>query len=317
MQVGLWILSCLMVWLLLALAFRTVVKHGGRKVVPINPQELIIYPARAASLARTPRGEQLQDARAFTLAERFLPLEGVFNFRDLGGYRTQEGGTVRWGKIYRSDEFSELSDADLEALAHLELRTIIDLRSPREIRGKENRLPPNSTYRQIRIYKREPITDYLGVTLFRRHLLAQALGANYIKLAETRAKTIGAALRLLADAQNLPIVYHCSAGKDRTGIVCALALSLLGVPDEVIIADYSLSNLGFEHYYTEFIAEGRLNGWGIPYEEFQAVFIVRPDWMRSLLAHLRENYGSIENYLLDRAGLQPQELERIRENLLA
>jgi protein tyrosine/serine phosphatase len=159
--------------------------------------------------------------------------------------------------------------------------------------------------------------EYFWIVFFQRHLLAPALGANYIKLAENRAKTFGAAIRLLADPRHIPLVYHCSAGKDRTGIVCALVLSLLGVLDETIIADYSLSNLGYEHYFSEFIESGRLDGWGIPYEEFQPLFVVQPDWMRNLLQHIREKYGSAENYLLHKAGLTRQELDSIRTNLLA
>lgn len=278
---------------------RLALKRGGRKVNTIDPQKLIIV---------SPDGS--------ALANRVIPLEGVHNFRDVGGYRSAAGRSVRPGLFFRSDEFSELSNADLETLKALGLRTIIDLRNPSEIKGKENRPIQGSVYRQIRIYKRDPILRYLPIALFRRHALPQALGASYIHLIETRARAFGAALQFLTDEGNLPIVYHCSAGKDRTGIVAALALAVLGVPAETIVADYSLSNLGFEHYYTEFIASGRLNRWGVPYEDFQALFIVDPNWMKNLLAHLSRKYGDVETYLIRKAGLTADDLQKIRKNLL-
>jgi len=291
---------------LLLLGLRAAIRRGGRKVRPVDPLASILYPG----------DEDGEDAHRFTVVKRFLPLEGAHNFRDVGGYRTQEGRRVRWGQVFRSDELSELSVADLDLLESLGLRSIIDLRSPREMKGKASRLPAGSIYRHIRLYKREPILEYLPLVLFRRHALPQAMAANYLRLAETRAETFGAALRLLADPQNLPILYHCVAGKDRTGIVAALILSLLGVPEAAVVADYTLSNLGFEHYYTEFVESGRLDHWGVPYEDFRIMFIVQPAWMQNLLAHLHTKYGGVEDYLIHKAGLEPETLARIRQNLL-
>lgn len=306
MSIGLWISILLLGIVLLTLGFQIAVKRGGQKVKPINHRDLIIFP----------EGNNPKDEPDLATKQRLIPLEGAFNFRDVGGYLTREGRRIPWGRIYRSDEFSELSDADLYTLNDLGLRSIIDLRSLRERKGKENRLPVGSTYHQIPIYKREPLREYLWVALFRRHALPQALGDNYINLAETRAKTFGLALRFLINQQNLPLVYHCSAGKDRTGIVAALILSLLGVAEETIIADYSLSNLGFEHYYMEFVESGRLDRWGVPYEEFQGLFLVQPSWMKNLLSHLKSKYGSINDYLICQAGFTQQELNTICKNLL-
>jgi protein-tyrosine phosphatase len=299
---GFWVISIIVGLVVLWWFFRQAVQRGGRNVKPLHPEDLIIYPAGGV---HTPVNEK-----------RFVKLDGAYNFRDLGGYSTQDGRSLPWGMFFRSDELSEISDTDLVTLQNLHLRTIVDLRSPREIKSKGNRLPVGSRYRQIQIYKREPIMDYLWVVLFRRHLLAQALGGNYIRMVETRALAFGEALRFLTQPDNYPIVYHCSAGKDRTGILSALTLSVLGVAEETIIADYTLSNLGFDHYFAEFIAEGRLDRWQIPYEEFQAFFIVHPEWMRNLLTYLDKRYGSVENYLLQKAGLTQEELESIRENLL-
>lgn len=256
------------------------------------------------------------DGRKLKVAERHVPLEGAYNFRDLGGYRTQEGQYICWGKLFRADELSELTDADLDYLRAMDISTIIDLRSPIEMRGKENRLPPGVVYRHMRIYKKEPIRRYLLDILFRRHKLSQAMGASYPMMAEENAEAFGAVLRRFADPKNLPAIFHCSAGKDRTGIITAYLYAFLGVPDETIIADYSLSNLGFDHYFTEFIASGRIARSGIPPDEFRALFMVDPAWMENLLTYIGTNYGSMQNYLIQKAGLDQTTLNRIRENML-
>ena len=300
MVAGKWLLFLLIGFGLLRWGLRLAIKRGGRKVTAIDPRDLIVHSHQSTATTN-----------------RIVQLEGAYNFRDLGGYQTSGGRVVQQGRFFRSDEFSELSDADLETLKALGLHTIIDLRNPSEIKGKENRPIAGSSYQQIRIYKRDPLMRYMPIALFQRHILPKALGDSYIHLIETRAQAFGAALRVLTAEDNLPMVYHCSAGKDRTGIVVALALSVLGVPTETIIADYSLSNLGFEHYYTEFIASGRLDRWGVPYEDFQPLFIVDPDWMKNLLAHLYSKYGNVETYLIRKAGLTVEDLQSIRKNLLA
>jgi protein-tyrosine phosphatase len=283
--------------LCLTLALRWAIKRGGHKIEPINPETLIIYPPNASA--------------------RLIPLGGARNFRDLGGYHTRDGRQVEWGKAFRSDQLCDLSDQDREHINGLGLRLMIDLRNPSEIKGQEAFIPSGCAYRQMRVYKREPLAEYWSVLLFRRHAISQAMADSYILLAETRAEVFGAILRLFANADNFPINYHCTSGKDRTGIVTALLLSLLGVPDETIIPDYSYSNRGFEHYYRKFVTRGRLDILGVPYEEFSAVFMVDPHWMENLLAHIRSHYGSVKDYLIQKAGLEEDTLTCIQENLLS
>ncbi len=130
------------------------------------------------------------------------------------------------------------------------------------------------------------------------------------------AEAYGAVLRIFADPDNLPAIYHCSAGKDRTGIITAYLYALLGVPNEIIIADYSLSNLGFDHYCMEFIASGRIDRLSLDPDEFRSLFMVDPAWMKNLLTYIGANYGSMQNYLIQKAGLDQLTLDRIRENIL-
>ncbi len=295
------------------------IEHRYKSIHKSNEREVIISGINLAArpyfeLAFTGRA---WDGRRIKVAERRVPLEGAFNFRDLGGYSTRDGQHTRWGKLFRADELSELTDSDLDDLMAMDIRTVIDLRSPIEMRGKENRLPTGVSYQHMPIYKKEPMRRYLPVILFQRHKLLQTMGESYLNMAEENAEAFGAILRLFADPKNLPVIFHCSAGKDRTGIITAYLFALLRVPDETIIADYSLSNLGFDHYYQEFIASGRIDRTGLPPDEFRALFMVDPAWIKNLLSYLSANYGSMQNYLIQKAGLDQTTIDRIRENILA
>jgi len=296
------------VWIIIGIAlswfvFKWAVKRGGRHVKLVDPKELIIFIEEQKQILR----------------ERFVPLVGAVNFRDIGGYKTESGKRVLPGKVFRSDELSELSDTDLLTLKEIGLRWIFDLRNKREVSKKMDRIPPDAPfeYAHTPIYEKEPKREYLPIILFKRHKLGEALAERYFYMIEKRAEAFGKILSYFADPKNFPIVYHCTAGKDRTGIITALILSILGVPEETIVADYSLSNLGFDHYFKEFVEDQRHAAMGVRDEEFQGFFVVQPDWIKNILDHLHEKYGSVERYLIEKANMDQMTIERIRMNLLA
>jgi protein-tyrosine phosphatase len=288
---------------LLLFGFRWAIKRGGRQVKLVDPQDLVIF----------------IDEQKQILRERFVHLEGTANFRDIGGYITKTGKHVLPGKVFRSDELSELSDSDLLTLKEIGLRWIFDLRNKREVTKKMDRIPPDASfeYAHTPIYEKEPKREYLPAILFGRHKLGEILAERYFYMIEKRAEAFGKILSYFADPKNFPIVYHCTAGKDRTGIITALILSILGVPEETIVADYSLSNLGFDHYFGEFVEDRRHAAMGVKDEEFQGFFVVQPDWIKNILDHLHEKYGSVEKYLIEKANMDQMTIDRIRMNLLA
>jgi protein-tyrosine phosphatase len=131
------------------------------------------------------------------------------------------------------------------------------------------------------------------------------------------AHIYGDILRRIANPDNLPTLIHCSAGKDRTGVAAMLILSLLGVPEDVILADYSLSNL----YYESFLKFGELAigsvAWtGITAEDLQPLFVSHPDTLKTALAHIHRKYGSVPNYLRSAAGVNDELQQKIKSNLL-
>ena len=131
------------------------------------------------------------------------------------------------------------------------------------------------------------------------------------------AHLYGDILRRIANANNLPTLIHCTAGKDRTGVAVMLILSLLGVPEDVILADYSLSNLYYDSYLKfGAIAIGSIAWTGVKAEDLQPLFISHPDYLRTALSHIHRKYGSVQNYLRSAAGVNDDIQQKIKTNLL-
>ncbi|SCE74671.1 Protein tyrosine/serine phosphatase [Micromonospora echinospora] len=240
-------------------------------------------------------------------ANRRIPFSAMFNFRDVGGYRGHDGRTVRWGRLYRSDSLHRVDETDRAAFAALGVRTVVDLRRPSEV-ARDGRVPAYDglAYRNIHPEHRswaeqmyDPATSLAGFLVDR-----------YVALATTGAAGLAEAVGLIADAENAPVVVHCVAGKDRTGIVCALTLALLGVSDTDIAADYALS--------TE--ASARFSAWlaaSMPEAaDPPAPFLASPaEAMPLFLDELRDRHGSVEGYLRH-AGLADAQFDALRAHLL-
>lgn len=254
--------------------------------------------------------------RRLVVAERTVALPGGVNFRDLGGYRTADGRAVRWGQVYRAGSLAELSDDDVAALGALGLRLVCDLRSPDEVARRPDRLPPGAAY------DHRPIVGEVGrlrrvVTLYRkRHRVQELLEEVYRVMLDQNSATFAAVLRLAADPANRPLVIHCTAGKDRTGLVVALLLLALGVPEETVVADYTLSNLAFEVLAGRMRPEmSRLYSFGFGEVQLRPFLLAEARTLRGALAYLRHRYGSLDWYF-QRAGLDDVVVERLRAELL-
>jgi protein-tyrosine phosphatase len=231
----------------------------------------------------------------------------VFNFRDIGGLAGLDGRTVRWRRLFRSDSLHGLCDDDREAFIALGIRTVLDLRRPYEVE-RDGRVPEwdGIAWRHIHPDHRE-----WSETPFEEGAdLPRYLADRYRDLTEEGAAELAEAIDLVAEGDAAPTVVHCVAGKDRTGVVCALTLSLLGVSDVDIATDYALSTAGFERYHAWLRAE---DPDGTP---------PAPRWYQSpaqamllFLPELRARHGSVRDYLTG-AGLDPSRIEALRAHLL-
>ncbi|MFB9234219.1 tyrosine-protein phosphatase [Plantactinospora siamensis] len=235
-----------------------------------------------------------------------LTFTECFNFRDVGGHRGLAGRPVRRGRLYRSDSLHRI-EADRETFLGLGIRTVVDLRRSAEV-DRDGRVPAYDglVYRHIELKHRawEEI-PYDG-----RTELSDYLATRYLDMAETGAASIATALGVLADAGNAPVVVHCVAGKDRTGMICALTLALLGVADTDIAADYARSTTGSERYTAWVRAQ-------LPETETPPLsyFASPAAAMTGFLSGLRDRHGDIEAYARS-AGVSADQLAALRAHLL-
>jgi hypothetical protein len=180
---------------------------------------------------------------------RLVALEGSFNFRDLGGYPARDGRTVRWGRLYRSDALHELTPADVAVLRRLGLRTVIDLRTERELArsGRGPLGPEGLAFHHLAVVQEEaasgrtPGGATVGESIAAPAPSGDDLAERYLWYLEVGGGAIARALTLLGSADHYPLVFHCAAGKDRTGVLAALVLDIVGVDRRAIVADYVIT----------------------------------------------------------------------------
>jgi protein tyrosine/serine phosphatase len=240
--------------------------------------------------------------------QRWWSFSAVFNFRDLGGHAGMDGRTVRWGRLYRSDSLSRLCDADREAFTALGIRTVLDLRRPYEVE-RDGVCPQWTGTAWHHVHPEHPEWD---PALFDETAgTARFLADRYHELAEVGADGLARALGVIADADAAPTVVHCLAGKDRTGVVCALTLALLGVSDVDIAADYTLTQESAAKFRAWLAATQPRVAAQMP-----AFYLeTPPEAMLLFLTELRERHGGVEEYVT-RAGLRRAQIAALRAHLL-
>jgi protein tyrosine/serine phosphatase len=239
--------------------------------------------------------------------ERGVQFQNVYNFRDLGGYQTVDGRSVRWGRLFRADDLSRLREADRQAFAKLDIRTVVDLRRPNEV-DEDGRIPEFDGFDYHHVHMAHPTWQFR--TFASTDERAEYVLERYKEMSVFAADAIGEALRLIADADHAPLVFHCIAGKDRTGIVAGVTLSLLGVDDATIADDYAMSELAEPptwEYFSQFQPD---------LDKRWLRFTVSPRvCMLWFLDHLRAEHGSISNYAIS-VGLTQAHVDSMRVHLL-
>ena len=249
--------------------------------------------------------------------ERLVALEGTLNFRDIGGYPTVDGREVRWGRVYRSDALHRLTDADQAEMARLGIRHVWDFRHDREVEADVSRLPSGVAHHRVPIGPNpEQARDMPGgLTGGRAEVTVEDVAGMYAAMLEHFAHQFAAVIEAAADESDLPILFHCTAGKDRTGLAAALLLAALGVPDEHVVADYELTN---EYRTPTRLKElaPELEEQGIDVEKVLPLFSAQGPVMHLTLDALRAGHGSIDAYLREAAGVEPATLENLRAGLL-
>lgn len=169
---------------------------------------------------------------------RLLAIEGAYNIRDLGGYPTSDHKHVKWKTFIRSGDLDKLTESDLDYLTSLHIRTDIDFRSMQEKKAAADKIPSTVTqYIPLSI----EAGDMTDMTHFNLNNIPGILEQAYVYIIQNAQDTYREFFRIVSEERNTPLLFHCSAGKDRTGIAAALLLGALGVDREVIMEDYMLS----------------------------------------------------------------------------
>lgn len=215
-----------------------------------------------------------------------LPLSGIKNARDIGGIPTDSGAVVRPLRLLRTARLNGATDADRAWLASIGLRTVVDLRQPFEIAAWPDALGELAAER-VNV---APSLDNEGAGTFFE---------LYLAWLDHSGEAFADAVHALARPGALPALVHCTAGKDRTGVLVAMVLDLVGVGEKAIVADYMLSH-------------ERLSA---DSGDLQYRHVITEDLITGSLAHVRERFGSVEGYLLAH-GVSAEELASLREGLL-
>jgi protein-tyrosine phosphatase len=262
--------------------------------------------------------------------ERHVALDGQPNFRDVGGYETSDGRTVKWGEVYRSGELPRLSDEDVAKLEELDIRTVVSFLTEREIAARgPDRLPAGTVEAPLPM-EAGNMGDLAAVVSEARktgdfsEVPADINPDLHRQLMVEAQEHYATLLREIADPASRPLVYHCSHGVHRTGTATAILLSALGVPWETVREDYLLSNTYRQEEIDHRLAQLRdlyAETSGISPEDvdttnMDAFYILQGSYIDAALEQAIEDYGSMEAYIRDGLGITDVEIERLRSELL-
>lgn len=240
-----------------------------------------------------------------TTFQRHLAIDGTFNLRDLGGYRLALGRT-HWRRVLRSDGLHRLDEEGIARILAEGVATVIDLRRPEECRAQPNP------------FASRPSVAYHNVSLFDQ-LAPSAMSDQdvlydlYVQALVRRQEAIAQILRTIADAAEGAVLFHCTAGKDRTGIIAALLLAVAGVETATIVEDYALTKARIAPLIAIFLDEAAARGTDI--DTFRPLLACEPETMAETMAYITETYGSAEAYL-GTIGLAPATIDRLRSRLV-
>ncbi|WP_239256997.1 tyrosine-protein phosphatase [Listeria ilorinensis] len=249
-------------------------------------------------------------------AERILPFQGTFNFRDMGGYENKAGRRVKWGKLFRSGSLAGITAADRKLILDLGIRWICDLRSSSEIAAQPT--PEISGVQNKHIPIGTAKNETPDIDLGDKTIYEPLMGESYRVFAGSTDGFKQIFDELLDQTESgVPFLFHCTAGKDRTGVLGALLLKILDVPDETIFADYAITNLYADEILQEMGGLAKMFGAeNVTLEDFRPMAEARPAYLKVAFSEMEKNYGSVSAYLEKGVGITPDMKQKLQALLL-
>lgn len=289
---------------------------------------LVVFLALAADASG---GQQALPADDQSENRRHVKLEGQSNFRDIGGYETEDGRSVKWDRVYRTGELPRLSDEDVMRLEELGIKTVVNFLTEDEIKARgEDRLPPGVEEVFLPI-SGEAENDLAKVVLearqtadFYRIPVELNSEVHRILTGDAAREQYASLLRLAADPANHPLVYHCSHGVHRTGTATAILLSVLGVPWEMVREDYLLSNKYRSEEVEKRVAQLRemaaerqgISPDHVDMTNIYAFYVLEAAYIDATLDEINKEFGSMDNYVREGLGLSDVEVQQLRDALV-
>ena len=250
---------------------------------------------------------------------RKLPFTGAHNFRDLGGYKTSDGKTVKWGKVYRSDNLHSLTDEDLLYMERLNLKSVVDFRSDEERNEEPDRLTPDMTPILLPIkFEPEGVTETLMRDLTFGDLDSSNLLRDFnIILVKEFTEEYREFFRHIVDNGGEPFVLHCTAGKDRAGFGSAMILTVLGVPREKIIEDYLLTNTYVSDHVDRKLLETELKTFfRADSDNLRKINLVEERYIQAAFDTIDSHWGGMDQYISEGLNLTEEDINKIKDYYL-
>lgn len=249
-------------------------------------------------------------------AKRKVNLQGAVNFRDIGGYKTKDGHTVKWGKIYRSADMSKLTDADLAELKKLNITYDVDLRGIQESKQAPDRLNPNTDYILCPAGSDDANNNMMKTLATAKGKQGDSLlTVYYSNISPLGARYQPFFDKLLALPDDKSLVFHCTAGKDRTGMGAALLLYSLGVPYDTFMADYLASNY-YRAAENEKTTKQMVAFMHMDEGVAKDVLSVKKQYLDATFAAIVKQYGSVDNFLKGPVGLDDAKIKLLKKKFL-
>ena len=260
----------------------------------------------------------MQRGDSAVLAKRYIPFSKTLNFRDIGGIKTTDGKTVRLGQIYRAGNLAELDNDEFGRFNATHIARVYDLRTDHEIKGKEDHLPPNVQYfhtptvadneGEIAQLKKKVINGEISEAMARdmtTEFYEDAVSANVNALRDI--------IKSITESDE-PVLYHCSAGKDRTGIVSALILSILKVDRETIVDEYLLSNYYRNAHTEKTLGKAKMGKIIKRKMDLKAVEIlttVDESFINATFNTIDKKYGGMDSFIQNQLGIDQKTRMRL------